>query len=59
MGHHLESHKEQGLALEESRPEIKLPPMYRVILIYVDYTSMVFVIEILITFFRMCHDRAT
>jgi ATP-dependent Clp protease adaptor protein ClpS len=59
MGQELESHKEQGLALEEARPEIKLPPMYRVILLNDDYTPMDFVIEILRTFFAMNHDRAT
>ena len=59
MGQDLESHKEQGLALEEARPEVKLPPMYRVVLINDDYTPMDFVIEILTTFFRMSHDRAT
>lgn len=59
MGQELESHKDQGLALEESRPEIKLPPMYRVILLNDDYTPMDFVIEILRTFFGMNHDRAT
>jgi ATP-dependent Clp protease adaptor protein ClpS len=47
------------LALEEARPELKLPPMYRVILINDDYTPMDFVIEILQTFFTMSHDRAT
>jgi ATP-dependent Clp protease adaptor protein ClpS len=59
MGQDLESHKDQGLALEEARPEVKLPPMYRVILINDDYTPMDFVIEILQTFFTMSHDRAT
>ena len=59
MGQDLESHKEQGLALKEARPEIKLPPMYRVILLNDDYTPMDFVIEILRTFFGMNHDRAT
>jgi ATP-dependent Clp protease adaptor protein ClpS len=59
MGQDLQSHKDQGLALEEARPEVKLPPMYRVVLINDDYTPMDFVIEILKTFFRMSHDRAT
>ena len=31
MGQDLESQRDQGLALEEARPEIKLPPMYRVV----------------------------
>jgi ATP-dependent Clp protease adaptor protein ClpS len=59
MGKDLESHKDHGLALEEARPEVKLPPMYRVVLLNDDYTPMDFVIEILKTFFGMNHDRAT
>ena len=50
MGKDLESHKDQGLAVEEARPEVKLPPMYRVVLLNDDYTPMDFVIEILKTF---------
>src|SRR5210317_834529 len=59
MGRELESHKDHGLALEESRPEVKLPPMYRVVLLNDDYTPMDFVIEVLKVFFGMSHDRAT
>ncbi|HET6564082.1 MAG TPA: ATP-dependent Clp protease adapter ClpS [Xanthomonadales bacterium] len=59
MGQDLESHKDHGVALEEARPEVMLPPMYRVILLNDDYTPMDFVIEILKIFFNMGHDRAT
>ena len=59
MAKELESHKEHGLALEEARPEVELPPMYRVVLLNDDYTPMDFVIEILKVFFGMSHDRAT
>ena len=59
MAKELESHKDQGLALEEARPDGKLPPMYRVVLLNDDYTPMDFVIEILKVFFGMSHDRAT
>ncbi len=59
MGKDLESHKDHGLALEEARPDVKLPPMYKVVLLNDDYTPMDFVIEILKTFFGMGHDRAT
>ena len=59
MGKDLEQHQEHGLALEEAQPEVKLPPMYRVVLLNDDYTPMDFVIEILKTFFSMSHDRAT
>jgi ATP-dependent Clp protease adaptor protein ClpS len=59
MGQDLESRKEQGIALEVAKPEVALPPMYRVILLNDDYTPMDFVIEILRLFFNMNHDRAT
>ena len=59
MAQNLESQRDQGLVTEEARPEIKRPPMYRVILLNDDYTPMDFVIEILTIFFGMGHDRAT
>ena len=59
MGQDLESQRDQGIALEEAKPEVMLPPMYRVILLNDDYTPMDFVIEILSVFFGMSHDRAT
>ena len=59
MGRDLESHKDHGLALEEARPDVKLPPMYRVVLLNDDYTPMDFVVEILKLFFGMNQDRAT
>ena len=59
MAKELESHKDHGLALEEARPEVKLPPMYRVVLLNDHNTPMDFVIEILKVFFGMSHDRAT
>lgn len=59
MGQNLESTKHQDLALEETKPEVELPPMYRVILLNDDYTPMDFVIEVLKLFFNMNHDRAT
>lgn len=59
MSQKSETHKGQGVALEEVRPEVALPPMYRVILLNDDYTPMDFVIEILRLFFGMSHERAT
>jgi len=50
-GHHL--------AVEEARPEVKRPPLYRVVLINDDYTPMEFVVDILQTIFGMERTRAT
>ncbi|MDX1507022.1 MAG: ATP-dependent Clp protease adapter ClpS [Woeseiaceae bacterium] len=47
------------LAVEESRPKIKQPPLYRVVLINDDYTPMEFVVDILETVFGMERTRAT
>jgi ATP-dependent Clp protease adaptor protein ClpS len=54
-----EDHLEQGLALEESRPEAKRPPLYKVYLINDDYTPMEFVVEVLMYFFGMTKEKAT
>lgn len=50
---------DQGLALEEAKPKLKRPPMYKVILINDDYTPMDFVIHVLEHFFFMPRQRAT
>jgi ATP-dependent Clp protease adaptor protein ClpS len=52
----IDSHE---LAVEEARPELKEPPLYRVVLINDDYTPMEFVVDILQTIFGMERTRAT
>ena len=47
------------LAVEEARPKVKQPPLYRVLLINDDYTPMEFVVDILETIFSMERTRAT
>jgi ATP-dependent Clp protease adaptor protein ClpS len=47
------------LALEEARPKLKRPPLYRVILVNDDYTPMEFVVEVLETVFGMERNNAT
>ena len=47
------------LTVEESRPIIKEPPLYRVVLLNDDYTPMEFVVEILESIFGMERTRAT
>lgn len=48
-----------GLALQESRPQLKRPPMYKVLLLNDDYTPMEFVVETLELFFSMNREQAT
>ena len=47
------------LAVEEALPKIKVPPLYRVVLINDDYTPMEFVVDILEAVFGMERTRAT
>ena len=47
------------LAVDEARPKIKQPPLYRVVLINDDFTPMEFVVDILETIFGMERTRAT
>jgi len=47
------------LAVEEARPKVKRPPLYRVVLINDDFTPMEFVVDILESVFGMERTRAT
>lgn len=47
------------LALEEAKPRLKRPPMYKVVMLNDDYTPMDFVVEALETFFGANRERAT
>ena len=57
--HSTEHHSGQDVAVEEAKPEIKEPPMYRVVLINDDYTPMEFVVDILQSIFGMERTQAT
>ena len=62
MNDHRQENPDTGnfdLAVEESRPKVKQPPLYRVVLINDDYTPMEFVVEILESIFGMERTRAT
>lgn len=47
-----------GLAVEEARPKLKPPPMYKVVMVNDDYTPMDFVVQTLQSFFHHTRDRA-
>ncbi|QFY89844.1 ATP-dependent Clp protease adapter ClpS [Magnetovirga frankeli] len=52
--------QQQGdLAVEEARPEIKQPPLFKVLLLNDDYTPMEFVVHVLESFFTMRREKAT
>ncbi len=48
-----------GLAVQDAKPQLKPPPMYKVVLLNDDYTPMEFVVEILEIFFGMGREKAT
>jgi ATP-dependent Clp protease adaptor protein ClpS len=50
---------ERGLVVEESRPELKKPPLFQVVLLNDDFTPMEFVVEVLEMIFGMDRPKAT
>ena len=52
-------HGRFDLAVEEERPKLKEPPLYRVVLLNDDYTPMEFVVNVLESIFGMERTRAT
>ena len=51
--------RDDGLAVQESRPKLKKPPMYQVVLLNDDFTPMEFVVHILERFFSKDRAQAT
>lgn len=47
------------IAVEEARPKLKQPSLYRVVLINDDYTPMEFVVDVLQSVFSMERNQAT
>lgn len=50
---------DDGTVVEEQRPKLKKPPMFKVVLLNDDYTPMEFVVEILQIFFGLNKEAAT
>ena len=50
---------DHGLAVQEARPKLKRPPLFKVILLNDDYTPMEFVVTVLEHFFQMDREKAT
>ena len=60
---HVNNNNDDDLAVVIAEPEVKRriqrPPLYRVLLLNDDYTTMEFVIEVLKNVFRHSHEKAT
>jgi len=50
---------DDDLAVEEVKPRLKRPPLYKVFILNDDFTPMEFVVEILKIFFGMSEEQAT
>lgn len=50
---------DSGVATAESKPELKRPAMFKVIILNDDYTPMEFVVHVLESFFAMNREKAT
>jgi ATP-dependent Clp protease adaptor protein ClpS len=48
-----------GLVVQETTPQLKRPPLYKVILLNDDYTPMEFVVVVLERFFYKSREEAT
>lgn len=49
---------DSGLAIQEAKPKLKRPPLYKVILLNDDYTPMEFVVHVLEYFFNLDREKA-
>ncbi len=59
MTKEIDHHQDSDIAVQEAKPKLKLPSLYKVILNNDDYTPMDFVVEILESFFNMHAEAAT
>ncbi len=50
---------DDGIAVEEAKPKLKKPAMYKVLILNDDYTPMDFVVHILEAFFNLPREKAT
>lgn len=58
-GSNVNKEREEGVAIQKSRPELKPPPRYKVLLLNDDFTPMEFVVQVLETFFHLNREKAT
>ncbi|HDN27671.1 MAG TPA: ATP-dependent Clp protease adapter ClpS [Thioploca sp.] len=51
--------EDEDVLVQEAKPKLKRPPMYKVVLLNDDYTPMDFVVSVLEIFFGMDEELAT
>jgi len=49
---------DSGLAVQDAKPKLKRPPLYKVMILNDDFTPMEFVVHVLEYFFRMDREKA-
>jgi ATP-dependent Clp protease adaptor protein ClpS len=49
---------DSGLTVQEAKPKLKRPPLYRVMILNDDFTPMEFVVHVLEYFFGMDREKA-
>ena len=52
-------HADEDIAVQEAKPALKRPPLYKVIIVNDDFTPMEFVVHILELFFSIDRENAT
>jgi ATP-dependent Clp protease adaptor protein ClpS len=51
--------RESGLTVQEAKPKLRRPPLFKVLLLNDDYTPMEFVVQVLENIFGMNREKAT
>jgi ATP-dependent Clp protease adaptor protein ClpS len=51
--------KDSGVAVQESQPKTKTPPLYKVVMLNDDYTPMEFVVHVLERYFNLDRVAST
>lgn len=59
MAEHPDPILDDDIAVQEAKPKLKRPPLYKVVLLNDDFTPMAFVVDILKLFFGMTEEKAT
>jgi ATP-dependent Clp protease adaptor protein ClpS len=59
MTQHPDHKLTDDVVVQEAKPKLKRPPLYKVILLNDDFTPMDFVVLVLKTFFGMSEEKAT